>query len=89
MKTPNAMPTGRGRNYRHTKRWLNRANWYEDTERERFVVFRRAGKVERRTSVRYSDSASRREARGIAEREAERLKNWPAHLLAKFQWAPE
>jgi hypothetical protein len=68
----------------------------EDKTYMRWVVYRQAGKVARRTSVHWRGRADdrgpsalarrRAEARRKAERIAERLKNCPASRLAEFRF---
>jgi hypothetical protein len=70
----------------------------EDKTYMRWVVYRQAGKIARRTSVHYRGSkldrgpsaiARRRiEALRKAEKLAARLKNWPGDKLEKFVFNP-
>lgn len=65
---------------------------WQDKRNQRYVVYRRAGGVERKTSVRYkaynygnsywSVTSAARKAGEIARR----LSEWPAHKLANFKF---
>ena len=73
---------------RQTVRTRNAVLFYEDKARCRFVVYRRAGGVTRKTSVRYDPAKmwDRMFAHSYAELQAARLKHWPADNLAFFKW---
>jgi len=75
----------RATSYQSTQRWRNRVNFCADERRLRFVVSRRVGKLERKTSVRYG-SRSIDEARRIARAIAYRLQACPSHKLAEFKF---
>ena len=59
---------------------------FDDTKRSRFVVHRRAGRIQRKTSVRYK-SEHRYYALIAANRLAEALSACPASKLAKFKFS--
>ncbi len=69
--------------FRVTTRVLRGLHWYHDEARCRFVVYRRAGGLSRRTSVRYSEG-NKGAARREAEQLAARLVAHPAEKLADF-----
>lgn len=73
---------------RQTVRTRNAVLFYEDKARCRFGVYRRAGGVTRKTSVRYpvGNSWVRAQAHGDASLLAWRLKSWPADKLATFKF---
>lgn len=69
--------------FRTTSRVRNAVRVYDDKQRSRFVVSRRAGGVTRKTSVRYrwgTYEAAQRAARILAQR----LHRWPAEKLRDF-----
>ncbi len=72
---------------RITVRTLNAAHLYDDEKRSRFVVYRRAGGVSRKTSVRYRDDGFRWLAEDIAQGIANRLHTHPADKLASFKFS--
>lgn len=76
---------GRALNYRHTDRWKQRVNLYDDRKRRRFVVYRRVGSIEKRTSVRYG-VRSRKFARTIAIMHATRIRRFPAKIFKQFKF---
>lgn len=66
-------------------RTLTGRNWYDDTERARFVVYRSHGGVTRKTSVRYGNR-SWSDALWEAINIGIRLREWPAERLAEFKF---
>ncbi len=73
--------------YRVTKRVLNAAHLWHDEKRSRFVVYRRAGGILRKTSVRYGER-NKGNAESVAKYPAGRLAECPAHQLGSFRFAP-
>lgn len=75
---------------RQTARTRNAVLFYQDRKRLRFVVYRRAKGITRKTSVRYTahgnDYWGVTAACRLAENMARRLKAWPADKLASFQF---
>lgn len=87
MTTAQRAAIARRPKIRRTARTLGAVLFYEDKARCRFVVYRRAGGVTRKTSVRYSyKNHPRRWAQIDALRISERLKSWPADNLATFKF---
>ncbi len=74
--------------HRITRRFMDGANYYDDQPRMRFVVYRRAYGVAKKTSIRYMDAHTRTEAEELAQGLAKRLRNWPAEALEKFRFNP-
>lgn len=71
---------------RITKRVLRSEHCFNDKPRLRWVVYRRAGGVTRKTSVRYGQTVSHWEATARAKAIAARLHAWPADKLAQFKF---
>jgi hypothetical protein len=71
-----------------TRRMIGAAHYWHDEERTRFVVYRTAGGVTRKTSVRYDPAVTGDclAARLRAHRMARALGAHPAHLLRSFKW---
>ncbi len=73
---------------RQTIRTRHAALLYHDRKRNRFVVYRRAGGVVRKTSVRYGFGGRRERLDAFvrADQIATRLKAWPAAKLSAFKF---
>ena len=69
---------------RVTRRMKNALCYYEDKPRARFVVYRRARGITRRTSVRYDNPKTRKSALARATELAARLKAHDPARLAQF-----
>jgi len=72
---------------RVTSRTLGAAHLYHDRKRKRYVVYRTAGGVSRRTSVRYTRD-TKPGASYVAITIRDRLHSWPGHKLASFVFKP-
>ncbi len=71
---------------RITVRTLNAAHFWHDEARMRFVIFRTAGGVTRKTSVRYGENTFN-SAWKSAITMAHRLHDCPADKLASFKFS--
>lgn len=71
---------------RITSRTIHAAHLWHDRKRRRFVVYRRAGGVTKKTSVRYQ-SESFYAALDAAMSLRKRLHYWPADKLSSFSFS--
>ena len=72
--------------FHETVRTRNAKLVYNDQRRCRFVVYRRAGGILRKTSVRHRLGMGRFFALVTAHKMAKRLRACPAHKLAQFRF---
>lgn len=67
---------------RVTRRTIGAAHCYYDARRQRWVIFRRAARIERRTSIRGPRRANEKRARSLARA----LSIWPGDFLFAWEW---
>lgn len=71
---------------RITKRTIGAVLCYDDRKRKRWVVYRRAGGISRKTSVRYGATRTRQKAKMLAQDAAQSLRMQPAELMKGYRF---
>ena len=83
MTTAQRAAIARRPKIRRTARTIGAAFYYYDATKDRWVVYRTAGRITRKTSLRCRAEGDREDE---AKATAGRLARWPADKLASFEF---